>query len=143
MTENPENKDFQIKENEKRDQMLIILENTVAVLDMEKGTLHRDLQQHENSRKEMQVEINKLNQDLEGLRKENGKKEKNTKPEEGEREEDLDDRRLQRNGRILDSSIEKNIDDDDDDNDDYDGGDDDDDDDDNDDYYYKITPRKQ
>ncbi|XP_064085215.1 interaptin-like [Macrobrachium nipponense] len=64
------------KENEERDQMLIILENTVAVLSMEKDTLHRDLQQNDKSREEMQMKMNKLNQDLEGLRKENGRKEK-------------------------------------------------------------------
>ncbi|XP_064081953.1 coiled-coil domain-containing protein 18-like [Macrobrachium nipponense] len=65
------------EENEERDQMLIILENTVAVLSMEKDTLHRDLQQNDKSREEMQMKMNKLNQDLEGLRKENGRKEKN------------------------------------------------------------------
>ncbi|XP_064079528.1 cingulin-like protein 1 [Macrobrachium nipponense] len=69
--------EVQIKENEERDQMLIILENTVAVLSMEKDTLHRDLQQNDKSREEMQMKMNKLNQDLEGLRKENGRKEKN------------------------------------------------------------------
>ncbi|XP_064115163.1 interaptin-like [Macrobrachium nipponense] len=66
--------EVQIKENEERDQMLIIFENTVAVLSMEKDTLHRDLQQNDKNREEMQM---KMNQDLEGLRKENGRKEKN------------------------------------------------------------------
>ncbi|XP_064117639.1 coiled-coil domain-containing protein 102A-like [Macrobrachium nipponense] len=69
--------EVQRKENEERDQMLIILENTVAVLSMEKDTLHRDLQQNDKSREEMQMKMNKLNQDLEGFRKENGRKEKN------------------------------------------------------------------
>ncbi|XP_064117614.1 interaptin-like [Macrobrachium nipponense] len=69
--------EVQRKENEERDQMLIILENTVAVLSMEKDTLHRDLQQNDKTREEMQMKMNKLNQDLEGLRKENGRKEKN------------------------------------------------------------------
>ncbi|XP_064091661.1 interaptin-like [Macrobrachium nipponense] len=69
--------EVQRKENEERDQMLIILENTVAVLSMEKDTLHRDIQQNDKSREEMQMKMNKLNQDLEGLRKENGRKEKN------------------------------------------------------------------
>ncbi|XP_064103971.1 coiled-coil domain-containing protein 102A-like [Macrobrachium nipponense] len=69
--------DVQRKENEERDQMLIILESTVSVLSMEKDTLHRDLQQNDKSREEMQMKMNKLNQDLEGLRKENGRKEKN------------------------------------------------------------------
>ncbi|XP_064100878.1 cingulin-like [Macrobrachium nipponense] len=69
--------DVQRKENEERDQMLIILENTVSVLSMEKDTLHRNLQQNDKSRDEMQIKMNKLNQDLEGLRKENGRKEKN------------------------------------------------------------------
>ncbi|XP_064111260.1 interaptin-like [Macrobrachium nipponense] len=69
--------EVQIKENEERDQMLIILENTVAVLSMEKDTLHRDLRQNDKNREEMQMKMNKLNQDLEGLRKENGRKEKN------------------------------------------------------------------
>ncbi|XP_066980610.1 tropomyosin Tod p 1.0102-like [Macrobrachium rosenbergii] len=41
---------------------------------MEKETLHQDLQQMENSRREMQVTINKLNGDLEKLRQENGRK---------------------------------------------------------------------
>ncbi|XP_064103378.1 myosin-2-like [Macrobrachium nipponense] len=69
--------DVQRKENEERDQMLIILESTVSVLSMEKDTLHRNLQQNDKSRDEMQIKMNKLNQDLEGLRKENGRKEKN------------------------------------------------------------------
>ncbi|XP_064122480.1 interaptin-like [Macrobrachium nipponense] len=69
--------DVQRKENEERDQMLIILENTVSVHSMEKDTLHRNLQQNDESRDEMQIKMNKLNQDLEGLRKENGRKEKN------------------------------------------------------------------
>ncbi|XP_064106902.1 interaptin-like [Macrobrachium nipponense] len=69
--------DVQRKENEERDQMLIILESTVSVLSMEKDTLHRNLQQNDKSRDEMQIKMNKLNQDREGLRKENGRKEKN------------------------------------------------------------------
>ncbi|XP_064120246.1 polyamine-modulated factor 1-binding protein 1-like [Macrobrachium nipponense] len=77
MTEKARDTEVQIKENEERDQMLIILENTVAVLEMEKGTLHRDLQQNDKDRKEMQIKMDKLNQDLEGLRKENLRKEKN------------------------------------------------------------------
>ncbi|XP_064101089.1 CAP-Gly domain-containing linker protein 1-like [Macrobrachium nipponense] len=67
----------QEKEREQKDQMLIILENTVVVLEMEKETLHRDLQQSENSRKEMEVQMKRLNEDLEGLRKANRRKETN------------------------------------------------------------------
>ncbi|XP_064102655.1 interaptin-like [Macrobrachium nipponense] len=43
---------------------------------MEKETLHRDLQQREDSRLEMQVRITELNEDLQSLRKENRTKEK-------------------------------------------------------------------
>ncbi|XP_066981149.1 ribonuclease Y-like [Macrobrachium rosenbergii] len=74
MTEKLKETELQIKENEDKDQKLIILENTVVVLQMEKETLYRDLQETENSRREMQVSINKLNEDLEKLRKENGRK---------------------------------------------------------------------
>ncbi|XP_066947147.1 M protein, serotype 2.1-like [Macrobrachium rosenbergii] len=74
MTEKAKETEVQIKEREKKDQRLIILENTVVVLQMKKETLHRDLQQTENSRREMQVTINKLNEDLEKLRQENGRK---------------------------------------------------------------------
>ncbi|XP_064087439.1 centrosomal protein of 135 kDa-like [Macrobrachium nipponense] len=77
MAEKAKDTQVQKMENEERDEMLIILNNTVAVLEMEKDTLHRELQQNDNSRNEMQMKMNKLNQDLEGLRKENGRKEKN------------------------------------------------------------------
>ncbi|XP_064119187.1 uncharacterized protein LOC135224270 [Macrobrachium nipponense] len=66
--------DSQMKEREEKDQKLIILENTVVVLEMEKETLHRDLQQREDGRIEMQVRITKLNEDLQSLRKENRRK---------------------------------------------------------------------
>ncbi|XP_064118915.1 tropomyosin-like [Macrobrachium nipponense] len=68
--------EVQMKEREEKDQKLIILENTVVVLEMEKETLHRDLQQREDSRIEMQVRMTKLNEDLQSLRKENTRKEK-------------------------------------------------------------------
>ncbi|XP_066957952.1 putative leucine-rich repeat-containing protein DDB_G0290503 [Macrobrachium rosenbergii] len=74
MTEKAKETEVQIKEKEEKDQRLIILENTVVVPQMEKETLHRDLQQTENSRREMQVTINKLNEDLEKLRQEKGRK---------------------------------------------------------------------
>ncbi|XP_066969102.1 uncharacterized protein MCAP_0864-like [Macrobrachium rosenbergii] len=75
MTEKAKETEVQIKEKEEKDQRLIILENTVVVLQMEKETLHRDLQRTENGRREMQVTMNKLNEDLEKLRQENGRKE--------------------------------------------------------------------
>ncbi|XP_064079502.1 M protein, serotype 5-like [Macrobrachium nipponense] len=53
---------------------------------MEKDTLHRDLQQNDKNREEMQMKMNKLNQDLEGLRKENGRKEKNIEKLKSENE---------------------------------------------------------
>ncbi|XP_064116505.1 cingulin-like protein 1 [Macrobrachium nipponense] len=68
--------EVQTKEREEKDQKLIILENTVVVLEMEKETLHRDLQQREEGRIEMQVRITELNEDLQSLRKENRRKEK-------------------------------------------------------------------
>ncbi|XP_064117797.1 cingulin-like protein 1 [Macrobrachium nipponense] len=68
--------EVQMKEREEKDQKLIILENTVIVLEMEKETLHRDLQQREEGSIEMQVRITELNEDLQSLRKENRRKEK-------------------------------------------------------------------
>ncbi|XP_064116549.1 CAP-Gly domain-containing linker protein 1-like [Macrobrachium nipponense] len=68
--------EVQMKEREEKDQKLIILENTVVVLEMEKETLHRDLQLREEGRIEMQVRITELNEDLQSLRKENRRKEK-------------------------------------------------------------------
>ncbi|XP_064109039.1 unconventional myosin-XVIIIa-like [Macrobrachium nipponense] len=62
------------RENEDKNSSLIILENTVAVLDMEKETLRRDLQQKENSRLELKNELDKNNEDLKKLREENRKK---------------------------------------------------------------------
>ncbi|XP_066962284.1 trichohyalin-like [Macrobrachium rosenbergii] len=66
--------EMQIKEKEEKDQTLIILENTVVVLEMEKETLHRNLQQREDSKTEMQVEISKLNKELKTIREENVRK---------------------------------------------------------------------
>ncbi|XP_066973307.1 interaptin-like [Macrobrachium rosenbergii] len=60
-----------IKENEDKDSKLIILESTVAVLEMEKETLHHDLNEMENDRHATQVQLNRLNEDLERLRDEN------------------------------------------------------------------------
>ncbi|XP_066943553.1 synaptonemal complex protein 1-like [Macrobrachium rosenbergii] len=67
-----------IKENEDKDSKLIILESTVAVLEMEKETLHhRHLNEMENDRHATQVQLNRLNEDLEGLRDENRKQKEN------------------------------------------------------------------
>ncbi|XP_066938973.1 uncharacterized protein [Macrobrachium rosenbergii] len=74
MTEKAKVTEAQIREKEETDQALIILENTVVVLELEKETLHRDLQQREDSETEMRAKINKLNEDLEGIRKENVRK---------------------------------------------------------------------
>ncbi|XP_066938970.1 uncharacterized protein [Macrobrachium rosenbergii] len=74
MTEKAKVTETQIREKEETDQALIILENTVVVLELEKETLHRDLQQREDSETEMRAKINKLNEDLEGIRKENVRK---------------------------------------------------------------------
>ncbi|XP_064101079.1 interaptin-like [Macrobrachium nipponense] len=64
------------RENEDKDSSLIILESTVAVLDMEKETLRRDLQEKENSRSEMKNELEKKNEDLKKLKEENRIKQK-------------------------------------------------------------------
>ncbi|XP_066938980.1 uncharacterized protein MCAP_0864-like [Macrobrachium rosenbergii] len=74
ITEKAKDTEAQLKEKEETDQALIILQNTVVVLEMEKETLRRDLQQREDSKTEMQASINKLNEDLERIRKENIRK---------------------------------------------------------------------
>ncbi|XP_066970097.1 ELKS/Rab6-interacting/CAST family member 1-like [Macrobrachium rosenbergii] len=76
VTEKAKDTELQIKEMEEKDQKLIILENTVVVLEMEKDTLHRELQERENIRTEMQVRLNKLNEDLQRMRQENVRKQK-------------------------------------------------------------------
>ncbi|XP_064101094.1 testis-specific gene 10 protein-like [Macrobrachium nipponense] len=65
------------RENEDKDSSLIILESTVAVLDMEKETLRRELQEKENSRSEMKNELDKKNEDLKKLKEENRRKQNN------------------------------------------------------------------
>ncbi|XP_066980124.1 calponin homology domain-containing protein DDB_G0272472-like [Macrobrachium rosenbergii] len=63
-----------VKENEDKDSTLIILESTVAVLEMEKTTLHHDLKEMENDRHATEVQLRKLIEDLESLREENRRK---------------------------------------------------------------------
>ncbi|XP_066975336.1 flagellar attachment zone protein 1-like [Macrobrachium rosenbergii] len=63
-----------VKMIEDKDSTLIILESTVAVLQMEKETLHHDLNEMENGRHATEAQLRKLNEDLESLRKENRRK---------------------------------------------------------------------
>ncbi|XP_064110356.1 coiled-coil domain-containing protein 39-like [Macrobrachium nipponense] len=62
------------RENEDKNSSIIILENTVAVLNMEKETLRQDLQQKENSLSELKNELDKKNEDMKKLREENRRK---------------------------------------------------------------------
>ncbi|XP_064105110.1 interaptin-like [Macrobrachium nipponense] len=84
------------KEREEKDQKRLFWKTLlyVAVLEMEKETLHRDLQQREDSRLEMQVRITELNEDLQSLRKENRRKEKTIEILRRKGSEDLQDQRL-------------------------------------------------
>ncbi|XP_064103298.1 testis-specific gene 10 protein-like [Macrobrachium nipponense] len=82
------------RENEDKDSSLIILENTVAVLDMEKETLRRDLQQKENSLTEMKNEVLMKNEDLKKLREDNRRKQNSIESLQKESEEVI----FQRNG---------------------------------------------
>ncbi|XP_066976910.1 myosin heavy chain, clone 203-like [Macrobrachium rosenbergii] len=63
-----------MKEKEDRDSTLIILESTVSVLEMERETLHYDLQKMESDRSATKVQLKTLNDDLQRLREENGRK---------------------------------------------------------------------
>ncbi|XP_066975338.1 calponin homology domain-containing protein DDB_G0272472-like [Macrobrachium rosenbergii] len=63
-----------VKKIEDKDSTLIILESTVAVLQMEKETLHHDLKEMANGRHATEAQLRKLNEDLESLRKENRRK---------------------------------------------------------------------
>ncbi|XP_064094405.1 cingulin-like [Macrobrachium nipponense] len=65
------------KENEDKNSTITILENTVVVLDMEKETLHRDLSRMEDVRNLSNVQLNKQKEDLQTLREENRRKQKN------------------------------------------------------------------
>ncbi|XP_064094436.1 golgin subfamily A member 6-like protein 24 [Macrobrachium nipponense] len=65
------------KDNEDKNSTIIILESTVVVLDMEKETLHRDLSKMEDDRNLSKVQLNKQHEDLQRLREENRKKQKN------------------------------------------------------------------
>ncbi|XP_064089992.1 uncharacterized protein LOC135203998 [Macrobrachium nipponense] len=82
------------RENEDKDSSLIILENTVAVLDMEKETLRRDLQQKENSLTETKNELLKKNEDLKKLREDNRRKQNSIESLQKESEDLI----FQRNG---------------------------------------------
>ncbi|XP_064103362.1 probable DNA double-strand break repair Rad50 ATPase [Macrobrachium nipponense] len=65
------------KENEDKNSTITILENTVVVLDMEKETLHRNLSKMEDDRNLSKVQLNKQNEDLQRLREEDRRKQKN------------------------------------------------------------------
>ncbi|XP_066957627.1 ELKS/Rab6-interacting/CAST family member 1-like [Macrobrachium rosenbergii] len=60
-----------IKENEEKDSKIIILESTAVVLEMEKETLYRNLNEMEINRNRTHIQLNNLNENFERLRQEN------------------------------------------------------------------------
>ncbi|XP_066957612.1 ERC protein 2-like [Macrobrachium rosenbergii] len=59
------------KENEDKDSKIIILESTAVVLEMEKETLYHNLKEMESDRDRTRIQLHKLNENLESLRREN------------------------------------------------------------------------